>query len=291
MDPFFINIGDYVKLKALIFDFIYYILGSGAYSVAVIMFLSANEISPGGLTGIATILNYAFSLPIGTVVFILNIPLLILGFFKFGKYFILKTAIATFFVSTLLDIFEIFLPKIKVDLILASVFGGILMGLGISLIMLRGSTTGGVDIIAKLINRKFSHISMGRIMLTIDALVVGLSAFVYKNTQSALYSVVSLYAASRIMDLVLYGADKGKIIYIISGKTQDIVSHIMTVVNRGVSIIDITGGFSGDKKQMIMCSVRINEVALVLKEARKYDGEAFIVVAEAGEIIGKGFKK
>ncbi len=280
-----------MKLKPLLIDFLYYIIGSSAYSVAVIMFLSANEISPGGLTGIATVLNFLFNLPIGTVVFVLNIPLLILGFFKFGKYFIIKTAVATVFISVSLDIFEVFLPTPKIDLILASVFGGILMGLGISLIMLRGSTTGGVDIIAKFINRKFSHISMGRIMLTIDAFVVGISALVYKNTQSALYSVVSLYAASKIMDLLLYGADKGKVIYIISHKTQDIVSEIMTVVNRGVSIIDITGGFSGGKRQMIMCTVRINEVALVLKNARKHDNNAFIVVAEAGEIIGNGFKK
>ncbi len=280
-----------MKIKAIITDFIYYILASIAYSIAVIMFLSANKISPGGLTGIATVLNYLFSLPIGTVVFVLNIPLLILGFFKFGKYFIIKTAIATVSFSIFLDIFEAILPKPKIDLILASVFGGILMGLGISLIMLRGSTTGGIDIIAKLINRKFPHISIGRIMLTIDAIVVSISAIAYKNTQSALYSVVSLYAASRVMDLLLYGADRGKIIYIISDKTQDIVSDIISVVNRGVTIIDITGGFSKEKREMIMCTVRINEVASVLKNTRKHDEDAFIVVGEAGEIIGNGFKK
>lgn len=284
-------LGDVMKLKTAIIDFLYYILGSIAYSIAVIMFLSANKISPGGLTGIATLLNYLFSLPIGTVVFVLNIPILILGYFKFGKYFIIKTAISTLLVSVLLDIFEMVLPTPKIDLILASVFGGILMGLGISLIMLRGSTTGGIDIIAKFINLKFPHISIGKIMLTVDALVVGISSLVYKNTQSALYSVVSLYAASKIMDLLLYGADRGKIVYIISDKTQDIVSDIMTIVNRGVTLIDITGGFSRDKKQMIMCSVRVNEVAPLLKSCRKHDNNAFIVVSEAGEIIGNGFKK
>lgn len=280
-----------MKMKAVLTDFLFYILGSTAYSIAVIMFLSANEISPGGLTGIATVLNFMFSLPIGTVVFLLNIPVLIVGFFKFGKYFILKTAIATVIVSVLLDIFEVFLPKTKIDLILASVFGGILMGLGISLIMLRGGTTGGVDIIAKLINRRFSHIGIGRIMLIIDAAVVALSALVYKNIQSALYSVVALYASSRIMDLLLYGADRGKIVYIISDKPQDIVSDIMTIVRRGVTLIDVMGGFSRESKKMIMCTVRMNEVALVVKNARKHDDNAFIVVGEAGEIIGNGFKK
>ena len=241
-----------MKAKAIITDFFFYITGSSAYSVAVIMFLSANKISPGGLTGIATALNYLFSLPIGTVVFLLNIPVLIIGFLKFGKYFILKTTIATIIVSVLLDIFEMVLPQTKIDLILASVFGGLLMGFGISLIMLRGGTTGGVDIIAKLINRRFPHIGIGRIMLIIDAGVVALSALVYKNTQSALYSVVSLYASSRIMDLLLYGADRGKIVYIISDKPQDIVSDIMTVVRRGVTVIDAKGGYSGENKKMII---------------------------------------
>ena len=157
--------------------------------------------------------------------------------------------------------------------------------------MLRGGTTGGVDIIAKFINRRFSHISMGRIMLTIDAGVVALSALVYKNIQSALYSVVALYASTRIMDLLLYGADRGKIVYVISDKPQDIVSDIMTVVRRGVTVINVTGGFSGENKKMIVCTVRMNEVSSVVKNVRKHDDNAFIVIGEAGEIIGNGFKK
>ena len=280
-----------MKFKAVLTDFLFFFLGSTAYSVAVITFLSANEISPGGLTGIATLLNYLFSLPIGTVVLLLNIPVLVLGFLKFGKYFIIKTAVCTAFVSVLLDIFEVLLPRPEIDLILASVFGGIIMGLGISLIMLRGGTTGGVDIIAKLINRRFQYLSIGRIMLLVDAAVVALSAVVYKNIQSALYSVVALYASSKIMDLLLYGADRGKIVYIISDKTQDIVYDIIGIVRRGVTVIDVTGGFSGQNRKMIMCTVRMNEVALVVKNAKNRDNNAFITIAEAGEIIGNGFKK
>lgn len=280
-----------MKIKIFLLDLLFFIIGGIIYSVAVITFLASNEISPGGVTGIATVLNYLFSLPIGAVVFVINIPLLALGFLKFGKGFILKTAIATACVSVLLDVFEIFLPKLNIDLILASVFGGSLMGLGISIIMLRGSTTGGVDIVAKFINLRYPHLSVGRIMLCVDALVVALSATVYGNTQSALYSVITLYASSKIMDLMLYGSDKGKIVYIISSKTQDIVHDILTVVNRGVTIIDVTGGFMGDKKEMIMCTVRRNEVHAVYKYSRKHDDNAFIVVAEAGEIFGQGFKK
>lgn len=280
-----------LKKKVLLLDFAAFLIGGIVYSIAVLMFLSPNEISPGGVTGVATALNYLFSLPIGAVVFIINIPLLAWGYFKFGKGFILKTALATLCVSLVLDISEAFLPKLHIDLILASVFGGSLMGLGISIIMLRGSTTGGVDIIAKVINRRYPHLSVGRIMLCVDAVVVTTSAFIYRNTQSALYSVIALYASSKIMDLMLYGSDKGKIVYIISDKTQDIVSDIFAVVNRGVTIIDVVGGFLGDKRKMIMCTVRRNEVHAVYKSARNRDNNAFIVVAEAGEIFGEGFKK
>ena len=128
-------------------------------------------------------------------------------------------------------------------------------------------------------------------MRLVDAAVVALSAVVYKNIQSALYSVVALYASSKIMDLLLYGADKGKIVYIISDKTQDIVYDIIGIVRRGVTVIDVTGGFSGQNRKMIMCTVRMNEVALVVKNAQNRDNNAFITIAEAGEIIGNGFKK
>lgn len=279
------------KAKAFIIDILFYVLGSGIYSAAVIMFLSNNEISPGGVTGVATVLNYLFDLPIGTVVFVLNIPVLVLGFIKFGGIFIVKTSVVTVLVSVILDIFEVTLPQIKIDLILAAVFGGILMGLGLSLVMLRGGTTGGVDIIAKLINRRFPHIGVGRLMLFIDASVVAVSALVYKNMQSALYSVVALYASSKITDLMLYGADKGKIVYVITSDIQYIVREITDVVKRGVTVIDVVGGYTGESKKMIMCTVRRNEVSAVYRAVLSHDKGAFIVVGEAGEIFGEGFKK
>lgn len=279
------------KVKEFLKDIIYYIVGGSIYSVAIIVFLAANEISPGGVTGVATILNYLFALPIGVMVFVINIPLFIIAFLKFGKGFIIKTTIATAVVSLLLDFLVLFLPIPKIDLILASIFGGTLMGLGVSLIMLRGSSTGGVEIVAKLFAVKFPYISMGRLMLIIDFSVVIISAFVYKNVQSALYSTIALYSCSKIMDLVLYGADKGKVLYIISDKAQDIVYDILKKIGRGASLIDIRGGYTGQNRVMVMCTVRRSEVHAVYSVVRNYDKQAFIVVSEAGEILGEGFKK
>ena len=166
------------RIFTFLTDILFYIAGGFIYSIAVLLFLSENGISPGGLTGIATILNYLFSLPIGAVVFVLNIPLLAAAFIKFGGIFIAKTAVATAIMSLMLDISGLFLPTIKIDPILAALFGGLLMGLGISLFMLRGATTGGTDIIAKLINRRFPHLTVGRLMLAADAAVVAATALV-----------------------------------------------------------------------------------------------------------------
>lgn len=278
------------QLFSFLIDLLFYIAGGMIYSVAVLLFLTENEISPGGLTGIATILNYLFSLPIGTVVFILNIPLLAAGFIKFGGVFIAKTAVATAVMSLTLDISGLFMPKMKIDPILAALFGGLLMGLGISLFMLRGATTGGTDIIAKLINCKFPHLTVGRLMLAADAAVVGLSALVYKNMESALYAVIAIYASSRVMDLILYGADRGKIIYVITDNAKELSDSIMSLINRGVTLLDVTGAYTGTKRQMLMCTVRRHEVAAICRLATSCDKNAFIIVGEAGEVLGEGFK-
>ena len=279
------------KLFAWAADAALFIIGGAIYAVAVILFLSGNEISPGGLTGISTMLNYLYGLPVGTVVFILNIPILVIGFIKFGGIFIVKTAVSTVVISITLDIAEELLPELKINPVLAAVFGGLLMGLSISMFMLRGSTTGGVDIIAMLINRRFPHLTVGRLMLASDAFIVAFSALVYKNIESALYSVIALYASSRIMDVMLYGADKGKIVYIVTENSSCVAEKIMSIVRRGITGIDVTGAYTGRKLKMLMCTVRRNEVSAVCKTARENDKGAFIVVAEAGDILGEGFKR
>ncbi len=280
-----------LRIKEFLTDLIYYIVGGCVYAVSVTTFLSANEISPGGVTGISTVLNYLFQTPIGGVIFLINVPLFIGAFLKLGKGFVIKTAIATAVTSLLLDFLVIVLPQMHIDLILASIFGGTLMGLGVSVIMLRGSSTGGIEIIAKLVSLKYPYISMGRLMLFFDFLVVVVSAFVYKNVESALYSTVALYSCSKIMDLILYGADKGKVIYIISDKAQYIVCDILNKIGRGATFLDVRGAYTGESRQMIMCTVRRNEVHNVYAAARHHDKAAFIVVCEAGEILGEGFKK
>lgn len=280
----------YKNLTKLLKDIIWYFIGCFIFSSAVTLFVSPNEISPGGLTGISTALNYLFGLPTGITLFIINLPILLLGFLKFGGYFIIKTAIATSLLSLTLTFTDLIYPTFQIDKILAAVFGGILMGLGLSIVLRHGATTGGIDIIAKLINMKFRHLTVGRLILIMDGLVIGIAALVYGNIESVLYSVISMYSSSRVMDLVLYGADKGKLIYIITQKNEEICREINQSLRRGVTVLDAKGGYTGKNRSLLLCTVRIHEVSSVYSIVDKFDKNAFIVVGEVGEIIGEGFK-
>ncbi len=279
------------NIKKVIADFLFWTVGCFIYASAVTMFISGNEISPGGITGIATAFGYVFNIPSGILLFLLNIPILILGFIKFGGVFIIKTAIASSLLSFALTVTDVTLPNFTIDKILAAVFGGVLMGTGLSLIMLRGATTGGIDIIAKLINRKFRHLTFGRLILLMDAVVIAIAALVYRNIESALYSVVAMYGTSYIMDMILYGGDKGKLIYIVTNYPKEICSDINLVLNRGVTILTAKGGYTGNERALLLCTLRRHEVSALYAIINKYDKKAFIVVGEAGEIIGEGFKE
>ena len=278
------------RVKKTTVDILYFFAGAIIYSVSVNMFLSPNGISPGGFTGVAAVINHITNIPTGTMLFIFNIPILILGYIKMGGVFILKTSFVTVLVSLSLDISASLSPIIRADGILVSMFGGILMGIGLSLILLRGATTGGIDIIAKFVNRKYRHLSVGKIILMADGIVILLNALVYKNAESALYSIVAMYMGTRLMDILLYGADKGKIIYIITNSPDEICNEINHSVGRGVTKLSVIGGYTGETKIMLMCTVRVHEVAAIHDLVKQYDDRAFMVVSDAGEIIGEGFK-
>lgn len=279
-----------MKKRELLKDIFFFSLGGFIYSAAVTMFISGNEISPGGFTGISTALHTLTGLPSGPILMVLNIPVLIIGFLKFGGLFIVKTAVATVLISASLTVTDIILPVFRVEKILAAVFGGILAGVGISIIMLRGGTSGGVDIIAKLINKKYRHMTVGRLILIMDAVVIMLAVAVYGNIESALYSVVAMFVSSRVMDTLLYGADKGKTLFIVTSKGSVICKAIGDRLKRGVTVIKAQGGWTGKDFELLMCTVRRHEVSSAYSVIEEFDPKAFITVNDAGEIIGEGFK-
>ncbi len=279
------------KLKNLANDIFYIVLGAAAYSAAFAVFIGPNYITPGGATGVAALLHYLIRLPVGIGVFILNIPLFIIGYKRFSLRFVLLSAVATLSVSVFIDLAELIPYAYTGDRLLASLFGGVLMGFGLTLVILHGATTGGVDIIAKLLKLRFPHILMGRLILTIDAVIIGLTVFVYKDLESAMYSALALFISSRVMDTLLYGSERAKVFFIITKNAEDLKFGIIKEVQRGVTRIATVGGYSGKEQDMLICAVRRFETARLHRVIKTTDPAAFVMVAEAGEILGEGFSK
>lgn len=278
------------KLLSALADYALYTVGCAVYAVAVTSLLAANEISPGGLTGIATVVQRLTGISSGITLMALNIPILILGLWRFGGKFIVRTSAVTVILSVLMSVAEAYVPPVNIDPVLAALFGGIAGGAGLGLVLLRGATTGGVDIVAKLLHRRFPHFSVGRIILILDAAVILLAAAVYKNIESALYSVVAMYASSRVMDIVLYGSDRGRMIWIVTSAPEKLCADIGGLLHRGVTVIPATGGYTGEPRSMLMCTVRPHEVSQVHRLVRECDPAAFIIVGEADEVMGEGFR-
>lgn len=281
-----------IKIKTMAVDLIFFVLGSLVFAIAVNMFIAPNNIAPGGLTGIATMLNHLFELPIGTMVLVLNIPLFILGFIVFGFEFIIKTVVATVISSVMIDVTQGLVPVYQGDPLITIVFGGALYGGGLALILMRGGTTGGTDLVANLISKRFPHISMARMIMLTNIIVVACSGFVYGNLESPLYAIIIIFIESKVIDAVLYGTSvaTGKILFIISTKSNEIAEEIMCRLKRGVTALKSRGAYTDKEGEMLMCAVRRPEVSRLYHLVYKIDPKAFIIVGEAGQIRGVGFQ-
>ena len=285
-----IKMGSRITVKRIIVDYIFFLVGSALFSFAFAFFIYPNNISPGGLTGIASIINYTLLLPTGAVLFFINIPVLLLGFRKKGGVFLIKTVFVTAITSVLIDVFIYILPKFNGDRFLAAIFGGALAGFGLALVMLRGGTTGGVDVIAVILKEKFPFLSIGRLVLILDCVVIALAAICYKEIESALFAVISIFISGKVLDTMLYGADKGRLIFIVTNKEKEVSKVIFEQINRGVTILPSYGGFNMEKNKTLICAVRFNEVDLAIKAVRSVDEKSFTVVTIAGGIFGLGFE-
>lgn len=272
-------------------DYLVIVLGAAAYALSVDFFTAPNEIAPGGVTGIATMLNYLFDMPIGAAVLVLNIPLFIWGAVESGWRFILRTVIATALVSLLIDAFALFDLSYHGDRIIVSVFGGILSGIGLGLIFLCGGSTGGTDIIARNLNRRFPFISIGSIVLLTDAVVIALSAVVYGSLENALYAVIAIFVSSKLIDAVVFGfsRDNGKLLIIITSKPDEIADVITGREDRGVTVLPARGGYSRTLSGVILCAVRPHDAYRIRMAVMGEDEHAFIITTTATAISGLGF--
>ena len=279
------------KKTAFLTDGIYFVIGVALYSVAVNTFIVPAEILPGGITGISAAVTHYINIGTGTLLLLLNLPIIYLGYRKLGLGFIIKTAAVTVLLSVGLDVSKAFFKPFSGDRMLSALAGGVLLGGGIAVIMLRGATTGGTDIIAKLVNERFPSLTVGRVILLSDIAVISLSAVVFRDLTSLLYSVVSMYASARVTDLVLYGSGGGKAVYAVTLHGDGVCRKISGIIRRGATKISVTGGYTGEKRDMVFCVCRRDEINRVLRVIKEEDRDAFITVCDAGDIIGEGFNR
>ncbi|MDD2973343.1 MAG: YitT family protein [Lachnospiraceae bacterium] len=277
------------SIKKKTVDYITIAFAAIFYGIGVSMFLDPNNLAPGGFTGIAIIINHFVPISVGTLFLLLNIPIMVLGLYKFGWRFIISTIYAIFAVSVSCNFFQQF-GAATTDPLLAGIAGGVLMAGSIGTIFKAGATTGGSDILVKCLKIRFRHMKTGTLFLASDALVVTTSAIVFRNINTALYASISLFVTSIVLDLVLYGRDEAKLIYIISEVPDDIAPRLIKELDVGATFIKGRGAYSKVNKHVIMCVVK-KQVAPQLEEiVKEEDPDAFMIVTKATEIYGEGYK-
>ena len=276
-----------------IVDIVVIIIGSGLYALGVHSFTSPNDIAPGGVTGIATIVSSVTDWKVGTLIGLMNIPLLIAGFILLNKRVMIRTLISVVVLSFMTDYAFNAVPVYIAESgsgILAAIFGGLLMGAGLGIVYVREGTTGGTDIVIKIINRFRPEMKLGTISFLINAAVAALGYFVYKNLDVVLYAVISIFVESKVMDALVYGGLEGKFLMIFSNQPQEIAQKLL-LMKRGVTLLKGEGAYSGEERQVICIAVHKNEYVKVKRIVKETDPEAFVIITGANEVLGKGFQK
>lgn len=264
-------------------------LASFLFGAGISLFIDPNNLAPGGASGLSIILSRLIPAETGTLFLLINIPIMLLGIWKFGVKFILSTVYAILMVSLATNIFEQ-LPPLTGEPFLGAVFGGALVAAGIGFVLRAGATTGGTDIIVKCMKLKKPHLKTGTIFLIVDSVIIGIGGIVFGNTEAVLYSILSAAVTSRVLDLILYGRDEAKLIYIISNSSAAITERILKELDIGVTHLKGIGAYKKEEKRIILCVVRKQSAHKVEEIVRQEDECAFMIITNATEIYGEGYK-
>jgi len=274
--------------KEIAFSYLQILLGCLLGAAAYPAFLIPNSIAPGGLTGVATILNHLFSWPVGTVSLLLNIPLFLIGYRAMGRIFAFRSLIATLLFSLLIDLLPI--RPVSTDPLLGTLFGGVVLGAGLGLILRGGATTGGTDMVARMVHRRLPFITVGMFLFILDCLVVvGAAAAI--GTQQALYAFISIYVCSKVIDAVMMGFGGNKACFIMSKAWQQITNRLMEETGRGVTHLDARGAYTGNQQPVVLCVASRQEIMSVKRIVREEDESAFLFITDAHEALGEGFSR
>ena len=265
------------------------LLGSLLYAAAIALFLDPNQLAPGGVSGIAIILNRLTGLPTGTLILIMNIPLLALGMWKLGWKFVLSTVVAVAASSVFTDLLAPYGP-LTADPLLAACAGGGLLSVGMGILFKLGATSGGTDILIRVIKLKYKHLKTGSLFLATDCCVIAASALVFGDIDLALYAAIATIVSSFCLDLVLYGRDEAKLVYLITDHEKAIANRLLEELEIGVTYLQGQGAYTRDNKKVILCAMQKRLLPRVQEIAMEEDPCAFLIVTSASEIFGEGFK-
>ena len=264
-------------------------LGTMIYAVGIGVFLDPNKLAPGGVMGIGVILSHTIGLGAGSWYFILNVPILILGWYNFGGRMIIATVYAVICNSLFTNFFSRIHTQ-PVDLFPATMAGSVLAGVGLGLVLKAGATTGGMDIVVKILRRKYKYIKTGTLFLILDLAVVVASGFVFKNINNVMYAFLAVIVTGKVLDYVLYGADEARMILIVSDRSDELVKRILEELDVGATLLKGSGAYTRQNKEMILCVVKKRQAPDLEELVKEEDPHAFMILTNADEIYGEGYK-
>lgn len=274
-------------------DIIIVLLASAVYSLGVHCFISPNNIAPGGVTGVSIVLSTLTPVKVGSLIFAFNIPLMILGFIFLNKATMIKTVISVATITVLTDLFGELVPTYSAEGgngIMAALFGGALMGIGLGLNYQREGTSGGTDIIIKMIQRRSPDLKIGVITAVLDIFVVGFGMLVYQDINVVLFAVVAIFVQSKFIDFLVYGTQESRFLMIFSERSKEISQKLLEQ-HRGVTLFKAEGAYSGTERQVVATAVHRTAYSKVKRIVREVDPKAFVITTSAGEVLGEGFSQ
>lgn len=280
------------KWYKLFFDYMGITLGTFLMAIGLLLFLEPNTIAPGGVTGLAIVIQRVSGVPMDVTNLAINIPLFILGIIVLGRAFGAKTAYGTVTLSLFIRILTIvFGNNINAtsDLLLASIFGGVILGLGIGMVFITGGTTGGTDLAGAILNKYFPGLSTAKLMMIIDLIIVATAGIVNKNIETSLYSIISLYILVKVADFIVEGLNYSKAFYIITDYSEEMSKEIFKELDRGATALKGKGMYTGRDRDVLLCVVNRAQVAKLKKIVYSIDNKAFILVSNIHEVLGEGF--
>ncbi len=268
------------------------LLGAAVYALAFSWCYGPNQIGFGGVTGLAQIFHYLLpALPVGAVVMVLNVPLFLLGWRLLGGGVLAGSLVAMACSSLFIDILDALVTFPPMEPMLAAVVGGAVLGTGLGLVFAQGATTGGTDLMARLLKLRLGWLPVGKLLMGLDLVVILAVGAVFRSLLSALYGLVALTISTGVIDRILYGIDRAKVAYIISAAPEEITRAIVRELERGVTVLEGRGAWSGTEKQVLLCAFKQRQIVELKALVKSIDPAAFLIVTDAHEVLGDGFRE